>query len=169
VIVEAGSRESATAPATPTAPPEAGEPSLPRSAAWLAKQVEIGLSDLDLSCSQYRVLGLLDTGPAMSSALAERLLVRPPSVTAVVDGLVARGLVGRGQMADDRRRVTLTLTPAGRRLLRAADAAVTLRLGEIAAALPDPALTQSALDGLLLWQQAIRAYHANKKGPDATR
>jgi DNA-binding MarR family transcriptional regulator len=145
------------------------EPSLPRSAAWLAKQVEIGLSDLDLSCSQYRVLGLLDAGPAVSSALAERLLVRPPSVTAVVDGLVTKGLVDRGPIADDRRRVALTLTPAGRTLLGAADDAVNDRLGHIAAELPEPAQTQSAIDGLLLWQQAIRAYHANKNRAAATR
>src|ERR1035437_9408039 len=59
-----------------------------RTAAWLAKQVEIGLGSVDLSLPQYRVLGLLDESPAFSSALAERLAVRPPSVTAIVDPLV---------------------------------------------------------------------------------
>jgi long-chain acyl-CoA synthetase len=72
-----------------------GERTLGRTAAWLAKQVEIGLSSAELSLPQYRVLGLLDESSAVSSDLAERLAVRPPSVTAIVDGLVARGLVER--------------------------------------------------------------------------
>ena len=69
--------------------------SVGRTAAWLAKQVELSLAEVDLSLSQYRILGLLDEGSAVSSALAERLAVRPPSVTAVIDGLVTRGLVAR--------------------------------------------------------------------------
>jgi len=64
-----------------------------RTAAWMAKQVEIGLGSVDLSLPQYRVLGLLGESSAVQSYLAERLAVRPPSVTAIIDGLVARGLV----------------------------------------------------------------------------
>ena len=37
-----------------------------RTAAWLAKQVELGLTTVDLSLSQYRILGLLAEGSAMS-------------------------------------------------------------------------------------------------------
>jgi hypothetical protein len=33
---------------------------LGRTAAWLSKQVEIGLAGVDLSLPQYRILGLLD-------------------------------------------------------------------------------------------------------------
>jgi ATP-binding cassette subfamily B protein len=76
-----------------------------RTAAWLAKQVEIGLGTVELSLPQYRVLGLLDEHSAVSSDLAARLAVRPPTVTAMVDGLVARGLVERHPVAGDRRRV----------------------------------------------------------------
>ncbi len=39
-----------------------------------------------------------------------------PTVTSVVDGLVARGLVERGPEASDRPRVKFDLTPAGHRL-----------------------------------------------------
>src|SRR5579875_2609967 len=93
-----------------------------RTAAWLAKQVEIGLAEVDLSLPQYRVLGLLDESSAVSSDLADRLDVRPPTVTAVVDGLVTRGLVERRPVEGDRRRVAHALTDAGRRLLLAGDA-----------------------------------------------
>ena len=144
--------------------PEANEGSRPvqiaRTAAWLAKQVELGLASVDLSLPQYRVLGLLDAGPAVSSALADRLAVRPPSVTAVVDGLVARGLVDRRAVQDDRRRVSHVLTPEGRRVLSDADGAVDARLGAIAASLADPALAARALEDLAIWQQAFRAHHA---------
>jgi len=57
------------------------------------------------------MLSLLADGSSASSALAGRLAVSPPSVTAVVDGLVTRGLVERQADADDRRRLTLLLTP----------------------------------------------------------
>jgi len=39
-----------------------------RSAAWLAKQVELGLSSVELSVPQYRVLSLLDEGDAAGTA-----------------------------------------------------------------------------------------------------
>jgi len=37
-----------------------------RTVAWLAKQVEIALTDVDLSLSQYRILGVLVEGSAVS-------------------------------------------------------------------------------------------------------
>lgn len=129
-----------------------------RAAAWLAKQVELGLGPVELSMPQYRVLGLLDEGSAISSALAERLAVRPPSVTAVIDGLVSRGLVERRQGGTDRRRVALALTAEGRRVLGEADRAVNDRLGAIAACLPGPGRGEAALGSLLVWREAMAAH-----------
>jgi long-chain acyl-CoA synthetase len=133
-----------------------------RTAAWLAKQVELGVAEADLSVPQYRILGMLDAGPAMPSALADRLAVRPPSVTSVVDGLVTRGLVDRHPAADDRRRVAHTLTDDGRLALAAADRAVDTRLRQLASALDDPADERAALDGLGLWQRAMLASLATR-------
>src|SRR3954466_9856193 len=93
-----------------------------RAVARLAKQVEVALTPLDLSLPQYRVLALLGEGSTASSVLARRLAVSPPSVTAVVDGLVGRGLVEREADPEDRRRLTLLLTRDGSKLLAAADA-----------------------------------------------
>src|ERR1017187_3692994 len=120
-----------------------------RTAAWLAKQVEISLGSVDLSLPQYRVLGLLDESPAFSSALAERLAVRPPSVTAIVDGLVARGLVERRPVESDRR--------------PAADAPVAARLRDIAGCLDEPADAERAFDGLTAWRQALLAYRSARR------
>ena len=137
---------------------------LGRTAAWLAKQVELGLADVDLSLPQYRVLGLLDEHSAVSSDLAERLAVRPPTVTAVVDGLVSRGLVGRHPVAGDRRRVDHRLTDEGLALLGAADAAVEARLVLVTDAMGDTAATEEAFAGLARWRRALVAYSRARWG-----
>ena len=130
-----------------------------RTVAWLAKQAEIGLATMDLSLAQYRVLGLLSEGSAVSSAVAERLAVRPPSVTALIDGLVARGLVDRRTIEGDRRRVSLVVTDEGRRAIAAADAVVDARLEGIAEMIGDDDGGAGAVAGLARWLPAMRAYH----------
>jgi long-chain acyl-CoA synthetase len=130
-----------------------------RTAAWLGRQVELGLATVDLSLSQYRILSLLAEGSAMSSSLAERLAVRPPSVTAVIDGLVARGLVARAHRQDDRRRVSLELTDSGIALLESADAAVNGRLEQIAAGLGARA-ADKAIASLGRWHDAMLIHRA---------
>ena len=131
---------------------------LGRTAAWLSKQVEIGLATADLSLPQYRVLGMLDGSSALSSDLAERLAVRPPTVTAVVDGLVARGLVERRTVETDRRRVDHVLTPLGHRTLETADGTVDARLRQIAGHLGSEAEADRAFQGLALWRSALLAW-----------
>lgn len=127
--------------------------------AWLARSAEVALVDLDLSLSQYRLLAVLDAGPAVSSLLADYLAVRRPSVTAVVDGLVARGLVVRRPVEDDRRRVAHTLTDEGARLLAEADRMLDERLTGLAGHLGDD-LVPDALENLSLWRQALVARRA---------
>jgi long-chain acyl-CoA synthetase len=129
----------------------------------MARQVEMGLASVDLSLPQYRILGLLDESSAFSSALAERLAVRPPSITAIIDGLVARGLVERHPVESDRRRVDHSLTDTGLTVLTAADAAVAARLCDIAGCLDDPAEAKRAFEGLATWRRAFIAYRAARK------
>jgi long-chain acyl-CoA synthetase len=153
-------RHSSPGPdSTPGALAQAAPAAIGRTAAWLAKQVELALVSADLSLPQYRILGLLTEGSAVSSALAERLAVRPPSITAVVDGLVTRGLVERRHAEDDRRRVTHVLTSKGEKLLDTANEAVNSRLAGIAGSLETADLTARALEGLELWRHAMAAYH----------
>jgi long-chain acyl-CoA synthetase len=99
--------------------------------ARLARQVELAVTTVNLTLAQYRVLATLGDGCEAASVLAEKLAVSRPSVTGVVDGLVARGLVRRDHTVDDRRRVDVGLTDAGRVLLGAADAAVEQRMERI--------------------------------------
>jgi long-chain acyl-CoA synthetase len=125
-------------------------------AALLAKTLEIALGDLELSPSQYRLLVFLLESPSAATALAHRLDVTRPSLTALVDGLVQRGLVVRTPDADDRRRVTHEISEDGRDIVAAADAAIRGRLDQLAAHLA-PAQRRAANAGLEHWREAILA------------
>ena len=132
-----------------------------RVAARLAKVVERALTDLDLSLAQYRLLGNLAEGPSQASTLAERLIVSRPSITALADGLVERGLVTRQGADDDRRRVMHVLTGAGRKTLDDADAAIEARLQLIAGELSEPD-GRRAFKGLDAWGRALDAYRSKQ-------
>ena len=136
-----------------------------RVVARLARQVELAAASVEISLAQYRVLILLGDGKEAASALADKLAVSRPSVTGVVDGLVARGLVERDHDVDDRRRVGHALTTEGRRVLDSADAEVERRLSEIAAHRPDGAA--AAYAGLGPWQEALDAYRATRRAERA--
>lgn len=57
----------------------------------------------------------------MCSQIAERMITRAPDITRLIDRLVEAGLAGRRRCEDDRRRVLVTLTKAGRKLLESLD------------------------------------------------
>jgi long-chain acyl-CoA synthetase len=132
-----------------------------RVAARLAKVVERALTDLDLSLAQYRLLGNLSDGPSQASTLAERLIVSRPSITALADGLVERGLVTRQGADGDRRRVMHVLTGAGRKVLDDADAAIEVRLHTIATELSEPD-SRRAFKGLDVWGRALDSFRAKQ-------
>lgn len=155
-------RPDASAP-KPNGRPVAVLGSYGRVAAWLSKRVEVALSTVDLTVPQFRLLGILAEGSSAASGLADRLAVRRPSITALVDGLVARGLVDRRQEDSDRRRVELRLTKDGERILAAADRAVDEYLVSIAGHLPAKEETL-ALRSLELWGRAMVAHRAAPDG-----
>jgi DNA-binding MarR family transcriptional regulator len=135
---------------------DALDPSGPRGLAYLARVVEKALGDAGLSLPQYRLLVFLSRGSSAASPAARDLATSRPSVTALVDGVVAKGLVQRLPDAADRRRITLALTPAGFAVLGRADEAITARLAALAAHLP-PIDAERAISGLSLWIDALRA------------
>ncbi|WP_437531371.1 MarR family transcriptional regulator [Sorangium sp. So ce726] len=76
---------------------------------------------LGLSSAQLFVLQQLDQAAASSIAeLAQRTLTHQSSVSVVVTRLAERGLVTRRASPEDARRTEISLTPAGRALLRRA-------------------------------------------------
>ncbi|HEX9370372.1 MAG TPA: MarR family transcriptional regulator [Roseiflexaceae bacterium] len=91
----------------------------------------------DLSVQQFRALMFVRRRPGASLAqVAEHVGLTPPSTSKMIDRLVARQLIDRQILADNRRRVTLNLTPLGESTLADAHAATRARLAELLAALP---------------------------------
>jgi DNA-binding MarR family transcriptional regulator len=139
-----------------------------RTLARLAKHVERALTPYELTLPQYRLLALLADGATMSSHLAERLAVTPPTVTSVVDGLVARGLVERRPDPNDRRRLPLALTGDGEALVRAANTAVGKHLYDLLAAVDDPDERAAAKTGLVAWQNTLDAHRERRTATEGT-
>ena len=73
----------------------------------------------DLTLPENAALARLNRGgPATSSALAKLEQISPQSMGATLAGLEARGLVARHADPEDGRRVQLSLTEAGHRILQ---------------------------------------------------
>jgi DNA-binding MarR family transcriptional regulator len=102
-----------------------------RALTLAARALERAAAARDLTLAQFRILSMIAAGDERSSALAERLTVAKPTITAVVDGLVERGFVAREAVAGDRRSIRVALTPSGLVALRAAEAEMSETLGRI--------------------------------------
>ncbi|MDQ2961053.1 MAG: MarR family transcriptional regulator [Candidatus Dormibacteraeota bacterium] len=91
---------------------------------WINRRQRAMVAHLH-SCSQspaqLNVLGVLrELGSATVSRLATQLGISPPSASAIVDRMVDGGLVVRTRNDEDRRMVTVALSPAGEVALRQA-------------------------------------------------
>jgi MarR family transcriptional regulator, organic hydroperoxide resistance regulator len=92
--------------------------------AWLERRkraVARDMHECGQSPGQLHLLGLLnELGPTTVSHLAALLGTSPPSASAMVDRMVDTGLVVRERNEDDRRVVTVSLSPGGKNALEAA-------------------------------------------------
>lgn len=132
--------------------------------ARLSRLVESALPATGLTLPQYRLLGFLARGPAAAARLAERLTVSRPTLTGVVDGLVAQGLVARSRDESDRRRVHHALTPEGHAALAAADEVVGARLATLLEVLPADGRA-AATAGLRALEEALDIDRERRLGP----
>jgi MarR family transcriptional regulator, lower aerobic nicotinate degradation pathway regulator len=84
-----------------------------------------GLATADATGYHYRLLAALaEFGPASQAALGRRTGTDRSDVVAALNDLAARGLVERAPDPSDRRRNTITITPAGTDQLRLLDTVV---------------------------------------------
>jgi DNA-binding MarR family transcriptional regulator len=113
----------------------------------LAKVVEIVLAEHGVTLNQFRMLTFVESGAPPLRELSVRLVMKPPNISAMVDGLVDRGLVRRGRRADDRRRFALSLTRSGARMVRLARRRCEDALAHVANTPGAPAGLLEALDG----------------------
>jgi DNA-binding MarR family transcriptional regulator len=105
-------------------PSDAAFRSLLKTLGLLKRVMEPYFSRFGISGAQWGVLVTLhrcevEEGRAALrlTDLGDRLIVRPPSVTGVVDRLHRIGLVARTASANDHRAKDVSLTPAGRDLV----------------------------------------------------
>lgn len=83
----------------------------------------------DLSVPQFRAMVFLYRQPGSSlSDVAEHIGLTLPSISKMIDKLVARKLVRRETSRDDRRYITLTLTARGRATLQFARQGTQMRV-----------------------------------------
>lgn len=88
----------------------------------LAKEASRAMNGLTFP--QVRAMAFLKLrGPAALRDVADYQGLTPSAISQVIDALVDRGLVRRREDPDDRRRVLLDLTPAGRQATEAAQRA----------------------------------------------
>jgi MarR family transcriptional regulator, lower aerobic nicotinate degradation pathway regulator len=115
----------------------------------------------DLSIAQARLLGILRDRRPTIKELAGFLQLDKSSVTGLVDRAVERGLVRRDPSPMDGRRVQVTITAAGRRLVNLATAGFE---EEIADLVSD--LTAGQLTRLSAAASRIVATDAHRRGLD---
>jgi len=106
-----------------------------RTMAYAARHLERALGELTVP--QFRVLSFLDRSPERASGIAAKAGVTKPSLTGIIDGLVARGWVRRVEVDGDRRGVALEITDLGRTALRRATAEAAAHLDGILALVDD--------------------------------
>ncbi len=102
-----------------------------RSLARTARLLERAAGDLGIA--QYRVLSAIAAGDERASRVAERFDLGRPTVSVAVDALCRQGLVRRSESPGDLRATDLSITPKGRALLGAVEAAMTTALAELCA------------------------------------
>lgn len=94
------------------------------------------LADRGLRLRHMAVLAaLVDFGPHVQRELASRLGIDRSDIVKIIDELGAAGLVDRARDLTDRRRVTVTVSPAGRALLDQLEADATAVQDEVLAPL----------------------------------
>jgi len=97
------------------------------------------LADLetDVTLQQYRALVLLaQFGEQRMTELANALAIHPSTTSRLCDRLAVKGLIERGQAADNRREVVVGLTVAGRAVIESVTKARRREIANIASKVP---------------------------------
>ncbi len=89
---------------------------LARASTQASAQFHEMVKSRGLSIAEWRVLGMLSSGPATIGELVAATLFQQPTLTKIVDRMAAGGLVRRASDPADGRRVHVSLTGKGRRI-----------------------------------------------------
>lgn len=92
-----------------------------------------GITTPQLLCLQH----MLEQGPMTTGMLAEAVSLSPATVTGILDRMERRGLVTRERRPEDKRRVLVAITDAGRGAAEAAPSYLAERLTHALEHLPE--------------------------------
>jgi DNA-binding MarR family transcriptional regulator len=122
----------ATRAKTSSVTPETCASLLLDTAPRVMRAVRMAIAALEspaLTIPQFRALHFVqDHSGASLSATAEFLGLTLPSTSKLIDQLVRRGMLARGDASEDRRRMNLRITDKGDALLKSAQASVRRHL-----------------------------------------
>ncbi len=121
---------------TPTSLPLNSYTKLMRAAESVTSRTSQPMTAAGLTISQFGVLeSLLHKGPLCQRDIAAKILKSSGNITMVIDNLEKRGLVRRERDSEDRRYLTVYLTPAGSalidRVFAAVEAAIVAEMGTL--------------------------------------
>lgn len=103
-----------------------------------ARLADETLGVLGLTGRQFNLLATVDSDSSLSQREIGLLLGLDPNIIgAIIDDLEGHGFITRARSEHDRRRHTLSLTPAGKKTLRLADRAATSAEKQLLNALND--------------------------------
>jgi DNA-binding MarR family transcriptional regulator len=108
----------------------------PLATRWIERV--LAQHDPPLTVPQYLALRAIEREGVSGTELARRSGVSVPAVSQLIAALAGAGLVEREPSEGDRRRVTLTLSRAGRRAYQGAEKALGKELGSLLSDLPRP-------------------------------
>jgi DNA-binding MarR family transcriptional regulator len=122
----------------------------------------------DLGETQFRIIHALNHGSFTMGELADRMKVRTPTVSRMIDAMVARGLVDREPDSTDRRKVWLHLTAAGRELSSGMEQHFQIAVARFLQPLDDEKLRAivaacDALEGLLAGPEHEEQKHSTTR------
>ena len=90
----------------------------------IEEQVKQALKEHDLTHSQLNVLYILkenDPNPVSNSEINQRILVKSPDLTRLLDRLVKKNLVDRQICPENRRKMNIKLTKHGKQVFKEAN------------------------------------------------
>jgi len=91
---------------------------LARASDSLMARMSLQFESDGLTTGQFGIMeALLHLGPMCQKTIGEKLLRSGGNITLVVDNLEKQGLVRRERQKDDRRKILVSLTPEGRRVI----------------------------------------------------
>ncbi|WP_020526469.1 MarR family winged helix-turn-helix transcriptional regulator [Flexithrix dorotheae] len=88
---------------------------------WVTDQVSLELKEFGITEPQYNVLLILKTAngkPLTVQEILEGMVQRSSNVTRIIDKLLAKGYVNRCECCTNRRKMDITITEEGIKLLR---------------------------------------------------